>query len=67
MSPWSRNSHKNDLAKHIEDIEPINERLMYITIDGTIPINIIVAYMPTSVETSEIKEKAYENLQNTYD
>ena len=40
---------------------------MYMTIDGTIPINIIVAYMPTSVETSEIKDKAYETLQDTYD
>ena len=55
MPPWSRT--QNDLAKHIEDIEPINERLLYITIDGTIPINTIVAYMPTSIETTEIKEK----------
>ena len=53
---------RSDLAKHIEDIEPINERLMYMTIDGTIPINIIVAYMPTSIENTETKEKAYENL-----
>ena len=27
---------RKDLAKHIEDIEPINDRIMYITIDGTI-------------------------------
>ena len=40
---------------------------MYITIDGTIPINIIVTYMPTAIDPLETKDKAYENLQNTYD
>ena len=58
---------RKDIAKHIEDIEPINDRLMYITIDGTIQINIIVAYMPTAIDPTEIKDKAYENLQNLYD
>ena len=40
---------------------------MYIIIDGTIPINIIVTYMPTSIDPTEIKDKAYDNLQDTYD
>ena len=53
----------NELANYVTDIEPIDERLMYMTMDGTIPINIIVTYMPTSVENTEIKEKAYENPQ----
>ena len=57
---------RNDLAKHIKDIEPINERLMYITLDSTLPINIINTYMPTSVEEYSIKEKAHENLQKTF-
>ena len=58
---------RKDLAKHIEDIEPINERLMYITIDGTIQVNLIVAYMPTAIDPIELKDKAYEELQDTYD
>jgi len=53
---------RSDLNKHIIDIEPINERLMYITLDSTMPISIINTYMPTSVEDVENKEKAYENL-----
>ena len=40
---------------------------MYITIDGTIQVNIIVAYMPTAIDPTEVKDKAYDNLQNTYD
>jgi len=58
---------RNDLAKHIEDIEPINDRLMYITIASTLPINIIVAYMPTSIENAYTKDKAYEKLQDAYE
>ena len=46
---------RNDLAKHIEDIEPIDERLMYITLASTLPINIVVTYMPTFIENTEIK------------
>ena len=56
----------NKLAKHIEDIEPINERIMYITIGGTLPINIIVVYMPTAVHQSDEKDKCYNILQDTY-
>ena len=40
---------------------------MYITLDGTIQTNIIVTYMPTSIDPTEFKDKAYENLQDTYD
>ena len=40
---------------------------MYITIAGVLPVNIIVAYMPTSVDPTEIKDKTYDNLQNIYD
>ena len=58
---------KTVFTKHIKDIEPKNGRLMYITLDGTLPINIINTYMPTSVESIETKEKAYEQFQNTYD
>ena len=58
---------RNDLVKYIEDIEPINERLMYITFASSLPITLIITYMPTSIDNTENKEKAYENLQNTYE
>ena len=58
---------RNDLAKHITDIEPINERLMYITLASTLPINIIVTYMPTSIHSTDEKDKAYDNLRNTFE
>ena len=40
---------------------------MYITLDGTMQINLIVTYMPTAIDPIEIKEKSYGELQNTYD
>ena len=58
---------RNDLANHITDIEPTNERLMYITLASTLPINILVAYMLTSIHSSEENDKAYDNLQNTFE
>jgi exonuclease III len=58
---------RKDAAKHIEDIEPSSERLMYITIDGVIPINITVTYVPIAINPIDIKDKTYENLQNNYD
>ena len=39
---------------------------MYITIGGTLPINIIVVYMPTAVHQSDEKDKCYNTLQDTY-
>ncbi len=40
---------------------------MYITLASTLPTNIIVAYMPTSIHSSEEKDKAYDNLQSTFE
>ena len=58
---------KNQLTKHILDIEPINERLMYIILDSTLPTKIINTHIPTSVASADDKEKGYTNLQNIYD
>lgn len=55
MPPRSGTDKNKKIAKHIEDIEPISERLMYITIDGTIPINFIIKYMPTAIDPTETK------------
>ena len=43
----------NKIAKHIEDVRPMNDNLRYVIIDGTIPINIIVTYHPTSAGTTD--------------
>ena len=67
MQPWSRNCNQKGSRKTSTDIEPINERLMYITLASTLPINIIVTYMPTSIHSTEEKDKAYDNLQNTFE
>jgi exonuclease III len=49
------------------DMEPINDRLRYITLDCVMPINIINTYMPASIENIENTEMAYENLQKVFD
>ena len=56
---------RNEFCKHILDIEPINERLMYITLDSTMPISIINTYMPTSVGTIKTQKK-HTNTYKTY-
>ena len=57
----------NNLSKRIEDIEPINDRLMYITLAGVLPLNLIVTYMPTSIHSPDEKEQCYTKLHDTYD
>ena len=50
-------------VKYIEDIEPINDRLMHITIRGTMPITLICVYIPQGARTTEEKEEVYEQLE----
>ena len=55
---------RNELTNYIQDIIPINERLMIIKLKGTMSITIIVCYAPTAnAETSE-KDKFYKTLHN---
>ena len=53
-----RNKWKNS----VEDIQPINERIIYITLSHTIPITIIGAYAPTAEATPDNKDKFYSEL-----
>ena len=57
----------NNFLQYIEDIEPISDRLMYITLKGTFPITIISAYMPQSDRPYEEKVANYEKLQKIVD
>ena len=52
----------NSFLQYIEDIEPINDRLMYITLKGTMPCTIICCYMAQSDRPSEEKTACYEKL-----
>lgn len=36
----------NKILQHIEDIEPMNDRIMYITAKGALPIITMLACMP---------------------
>ena len=63
----------NKVMQYIEDIVPINDRLMYATIRGTIECNIICTYMPPA-ERQHLperfigdKERAYEEIQKVID
>ena len=63
----------NKFMQYIEDIVPINDRLMYVTIRGVIECNIICTYMPPAERQNlperliEDKEKAYEEIQKVID
>ena len=63
----------NKFMQYIEDIVPINDRLMYFTIRGIIECNIICTYMPPAERQNlperliEDKEKTYEEIQKVID
>ena len=64
---------RNKFMQYIEDIVPINDRLMYLTIRGTIETNIVCTYMPPAerqnlpdILTVE-KDNAYEEIQKILD
>ena len=63
----------NNFLKYIEDIEPVNDRLMYATLRGTIESNIICTYMPPAERQNHLeklvedKDKAYDEIQKVID
>ena len=57
----------NKFLQYIEDIEPISDRLMYITIRGIIETNIICIYLPPADRPDLEKDIAYNNLQKIID
>ena len=58
---------ENSYLQYIEDIEPISDRLMYITLRGTMPTTIIAAYMSAADRPYEEKSEAYAQLQSIVD
>ena len=57
----------NNMLQYIEDIEPINDRRMYIVLKGTLQTTFITAYFPQSDRPTEETEHIYEKLQNIID
>ncbi len=57
----------NKFLQFIEDIEPIDDRLMYITLKCAIEITIVITYMPAADRPTEEKQRAYGNLQKVID
>ena len=54
---------KNKLINYMEDIQPINERLMTITLNLAIPVTVIAVYAHTAMEDYEIKKKLYDEIK----
>jgi exonuclease III len=63
----------NNFLKYIEDIEPVNDRLMFVTLRGIIESNIICTYMPPAERQNHLerlvedKDKAYDEIQKVID
>ena len=57
----------NELLNYIREIEPINDRIMSITLGYTVPITIICNYSRTATEghTFEQKTEHYDKLEET--
>lgn len=51
------------IRPYIKDIEPINERLMSITLSGKIDLHVIATYAPTAAAPTIQKEEYYEQLK----
>ena len=54
---------ENKLTKHIQNIVPINDRLMYLQLDHTTPITIVNCHCPSAASPSEDKEDMYAQIE----
>ena len=56
----------DELQNIVHDVQPINERIITITLNSTIPITFIGTYAPTAAATIEEKIQYYDTLKATY-
>ena len=58
----------NELLNYITDIEPVNDRIMSITLGYVMPITFISVYSPTATKnyTLEDKQTHYNNVRKTF-
>lgn len=57
----------NQLLNYMADIQPINDRLVTLTLGCSIPVNFICAYAPPSTHDTENKKQFYDQLQTLQD
>ena len=53
----------NDLLNYIQEIEPIDDRIMYMTLGHTMPVTFVNVYAPTAEHDTETKESFYTKLR----
>ena len=56
----------NEMLNYIKDIEPINDRMMILTIGYSMETTIIDAYAPTADKDEEVKKEFYDELEKQY-
>ena len=54
---------RNDYTKHIEDIEPVDDRLITLTLKSTLKVKNINTYMPQADRPNEEKDKVYQQTR----
>eukprot|EP00975_Prorocentrum_lima_P052654 11036505-Prorocentrum_lima.AAC.1 len=52
----------NDLTSNIQDVEPLNDRILRITLKGVVPYTFISAYAPTAQRSDQEKDFFYDKL-----
>lgn len=57
----------NKHIQHIEDIEPIDDRIMYMVLKGVLEVTILVCYCPPADRPSDEKVAHYEKTQKIFD
>ena len=57
---------RNELRNYIEDIQPINERIMIITMKFTIPTTIIAVYAHTAQQPLQDKQQFYNEIKKIH-
>ncbi len=55
----------NNFAKHVVDVRPVNDRIMYIVLAGACPISVAAAYAPHAFRPGTEKDDFYAALEAT--
>ena len=55
----------NDFRNYVKDVEPINDRIMAVTLRGPIPVKIYSVYAPTAMASEATKTSFYTTLSNS--
>ena len=56
----------NKIMNMVQDVQPVSDRIMRMTLSYATPITVISVYAPTANRSRKEKDLFYETLQNTY-